>query len=75
MKKLNKPELIELVKQILNPNNGDIKRSKLLEFLEENVSHPAISDLIFWPQDNDLGLNPTIEEIVDKALSYKPIQL
>lgn len=34
-----------------------------------------VFDLIFYPHLNNLGNTPTAEEIVEKALSYKPIQL
>jgi hypothetical protein len=41
-----------------------------MTLLEENVPDPEVSNLIYW---NDEEL--TAEKIVDKALSYKPIQL
>ena len=41
---------------------------ELLNILKKNVPDPAVSDLIYWDD-----LSP--EEIIDKALSYKPIQL
>lgn len=44
--------------------------SQLMSILEENIPHAEPGDLIYW---NDKQLTP--EEIVDKALSYKPIQL
>ena len=39
-----------------------------MDILKQNVPDPDVSDLIYW---NDL----TPEEIVDRALRYKPIQL
>jgi len=42
----------------------------LLEF-KEAVKHPSPSDLIFYPNSPDV----TPEEIVAKALSYKPMGL
>ncbi len=41
-----------------------------MTILKENVIHPAVSNLIFW---NDEEL--TAEKIVDAALNYKPILL
>lgn len=40
----------------------------MLELLKKNVPDPRISNYIFYDE-----LTP--EQIVDKALSYKPIQL
>jgi hypothetical protein len=67
--KLNKEELIDLVKDIMDvKGKTEEQLVELLEVLKKNVPHPAPSDLIYWE-------NLTPEEIVDKALSYKPIQL
>lgn len=65
-KRLSKEELVELVKKICNPKLSDEEISEYIEILEENVPHPAPSDLIFW---NDEDLSP--EEIVEIALTYK----
>lgn len=73
--KLSRDELIELVKKISDPKNDDEDINNWLELFKHNVPHPEASDLIFWPRYHNLGSNPTAEEIVDKALSYKPIQL
>lgn len=64
--KLSKDELVELVKKIGNPKQSDEKVNEYIEILEENVPHPAPSDLIFW---NDEDLSP--EEVVEIALAYK----
>ncbi|MEK4652263.1 MULTISPECIES: bacteriocin immunity protein [Niallia] len=64
--KLSKDKLVELVKKIGNPKQSDEKVSEYIEILEENVPHPAPSDLIFW---NDEDLSP--EEVVEIALAYK----
>lgn len=42
----------------------------MIRILESNVPHSEVTDLIYYGDDN---LN--VDEIVDKALSYKPIQL
>lgn len=64
-KKLSKEEIIELVNKICNPISSDDEVSKNIDILEDNVPHPAPSDLIFW---NDEDLSP--EEVVEIAL-YK----
>lgn len=62
-------ELIKLVKDIVNVENKTEKEiDKLTKILEQNVPDPEVSNLIYY---NEL----TPEEIVDKALSYKPINL
>jgi hypothetical protein len=65
-KKLSKEELVELVNKICNPKLSDEEVSEYIEILEDNVTHPAPSDLIFW---NDEDLSP--EEVVEIALAYK----
>ncbi|MBU7592611.1 bacteriocin immunity protein [Metabacillus halosaccharovorans] len=54
-KNLSKDELVELVNKICKPNLSDEEVSEYIEFLEDNVPHPAPSDLIFW---NDEDLSP-----------------
>jgi hypothetical protein len=73
--KLSRDELIELVKKITAPKNNEEDILNWLEIFERNVPHPEVSGLIYWPNDYGLGDSPSAEEIVDKALSYKPIQL
>ncbi len=65
-KKLSKEELVELVNKICNPKLSDEEVREYIEILEDNVPHPAPSDLIFW---NDEDLSP--EEVVEIALAYK----
>ncbi|QGQ48443.1 bacteriocin immunity protein [Metabacillus sediminilitoris] len=65
-KKLSKEELVELVNKICNPKLSDEEVSEYIDILEDNVPHPAPSDLIFW---NDEDLSP--EEVVEIALAYK----
>ena len=68
--KLSRLELIELVEKIMKSKGTEEEIDNMIEELERNVPHPEVSDLIFW---NEEGLTP--EQIVDMALSYKPIQL
>lgn len=69
MKKLNKQDLIDLVNKIINvefytEQEGD----KLIDLFERNVPHPEVVTLIYHHKPE-----LTAEEIVEKALSYKPI--
>ena len=43
---------------------------EMIDMVKKNVPYPDISDLIYW---NEEELTP--EQIVDKALEYKPMQL
>ncbi|MCY8858519.1 bacteriocin immunity protein [Bacillus atrophaeus] len=66
MNKMSKEELISLVKKIMNPELEDEVVGKYIDLLEENVPHPAPSDLIFWSEEEY-----TAEQIVEIALNYK----
>jgi Colicin immunity protein / pyocin immunity protein len=66
---MTKKDLIEIVnaiKSIEGKTEEDIDR--LIEIFRKNVPHPAPTDLIYY---EDL----TNEEVVDKALSYRPLLL
>ncbi len=63
---MSKEELVSLVKKIMNPELEDEVIGKYIDLLEENVPHPAPSDLIFWSDEKY-----TAEQIVEIALNYK----
>lgn len=66
---LTKREIVDLIEQITDcENNSEENIDKLIEKLEQGVLDPQISDYIFW---SDM----TAEQIADKALGYKPIEL
>ena len=68
-KKLGKNELLELVKKICNAElETPEEYDDAIYLFNLNCIHPDGSNLIFY-QEPEL----TPEEIVDKALSYKPI--
>ena len=69
---ITKDELVEIVQRVIN---ADENTHYYLALLAKNLPHPQISDLIFWPENEGLHDNSTAEEIVDKALQYKPIKL
>jgi hypothetical protein len=65
---MTRKELIQLVEQILDVEKYSEKQlDDMLELLHRNVPHPAVANLIYYDD-----LSP--EEIVDRALNYKPIQ-
>lgn len=66
---MTREELVQLVKDITtSTGKTEEEVNRLIDILEMNVPHPSVTDLIYY---DDL----TPEQIVDKALSYKPIQL
>jgi hypothetical protein len=66
---MTRDELIKLVMEITTVEGKTEEQiDKLIDLFKANVPHPSPSNLIYY---EDL----TVEEIVDKTLSYKPIQL
>lgn len=66
---LSRKEIVNLVEEIRkceNKSEEDIDR--LIEKLERGAIDPRVSDYIFWSE-------MTPEEIADKTLKYKPIEL
>lgn len=72
---LNQQELIELVEKIMSAEGTEEEIDSMIETFKKNVPHPYASDLIFWSQNYGLGMDPTAEAIVTKALDYKPLRL
>ena len=66
---LSKDEIINLIDEITKcGNKSEEEIDGLIEKLEQGVLDPQISDYIFWDE-----MSP--EEVADKALGYKPIEL
>lgn len=70
MNKLSKEELIEIVKKLCNGEGDDEECSEWIDILIKNTKCPEISNYIFWSKEE---LTP--EQIIEKALSYRPILL
>lgn len=76
--RLTRAELIELVRKIKEfhgpINSAHDYQIEWLEILKQNVPDPCVANYIFWSRDyTSPSRELTPEEIVDKALSYKPI--
>ena len=69
-RKLSKEELIELVEKICNVCGNEEQLDKWIEIIEKETGCLEVSDYIYWEEEK---LSP--KEIVEKALSYKPILL
>lgn len=67
-RKLNRDELILLVERIQKCQGTEKQIDRLIEIVEKNLIDPKVSDYIFHEEN-------TPEEVVDKALAYKPILL
>jgi hypothetical protein len=67
--------LIDLVGRIMRAEGADeAEVDRLIDDFEDQVLMPGASALIFYP-DGHFDHEPSAEEIVAKALSYRPIQL
>jgi hypothetical protein len=69
-KRLSKEELTELVTKICNVCGNEEEINSWIEILENETGCPEVSDYIYWDEDNLLP-----KQIVEKALSYRPISL
>lgn len=64
---MTRSELIEMVRRLYLGIDTEQEQNLMMKALDENVPHPAISDLIYWPPE-DKELSP--EEVIDIALAY-----
>lgn len=78
---MTREELIELGYKIVNCEGSEDEIDELMELFDENVPHPDGANLFFYPEnynarkDDISQYNPTVEEVIDKALNYTAIQL
>ncbi|MDI3390733.1 bacteriocin immunity protein [Streptomyces sp. B-S-A8] len=66
----SREELVRMVQELIEGRLSEEEEDSLVEQLKANVSHPRVTDLIYY---NDPKL--TAEEVVDRALAYRPIEL
>lgn len=69
---MDREQLIELVEKIRSGEGTEEQEDQWLAELKAAVSDPRISDYIFWDR-SDPPL--TAEQIVDRALAYRPMEL
>lgn len=80
-KSMTREELIELGKKIINCQGTESEIDEMYILFSKSVPHPDGAGLFYYPENYNANkydisqYNPTVEEVVDKALSYKPIQL
>lgn len=68
---MDRIELIKLVERILSAEDTEKKLHELIELLEAHIPDPQVVNYMYSKEYEDL----TPEQIVDKALSYKPFYL
>lgn len=80
-REMTREDLIILGRKIINCEGTEEEISAMIDLFNKNVPHPKGAGLFYYPEnynarrDNISDYNPSVEEVVDKALSYKPIQL
>jgi len=67
---LTREQLLELIVKLSEGDGTEQDEDDWLMLIEANVPRPAVSDLIFYREPS---LSP--EEVLEEALSYKPILL
>ncbi|KAK1180828.1 bacteriocin immunity protein [Streptomyces sp. NBS 14/10] len=67
---MTRDELVNLVERVMAGEGTESEHDALVRLLEENVPHPRVLNLIYY---SDPPL--TAQEVVDKALAYRPIEL
>jgi hypothetical protein len=78
---MTREELIVLGKKIVNCEGTEEEINEMYDMFSKNVPHPDGANLFFYPEnynarkDNISEYNPSVEEVVDKCLAYKPIVL
>lgn len=65
---MSKEELIELVEKIMKCEGTEEEIDNMIAVLKKNVIAPDVTNYIFYEEN-------TPEEVVEKALAYKPIIL
>ena len=65
---MSREELIELVEKIMKCEGTEEEVDNMIDVLKKNVIDPEVTNYIFYEEN-------TPEEVVDKALAYKPIIL
>ena len=65
---LDRQQIIDLIQKLRIENLSEEQEDAILEKLEQGVLDPEISDYIYWSK-------LSAEQIADKVLSYKPINL
>lgn len=74
VQKPSRSEAVTLVRRIMQADGAsEDEMDDWLASLDSVLACPSgyVSDLVFWPPDRELSA----EEVVDRALAYRPIAL
>ncbi len=63
-------DMVVLTQRIIDADGAEAEIGRIIELLERNVPHPAVTGLIFYS-----GEDRTAEEVVQRALAYRLVQL
>ncbi|MER7566220.1 hypothetical protein ABTZ93_25105 [Streptomyces sp. NPDC097941] len=63
-------ELVRAIQLLIDANLSEEEEDQIIEGLKSSVFHPSITDLIYYSAPK-----LTAEEVVDRALAYRPIEL
>lgn len=78
---MTRAELINLGRRILLADASEPEMETLISLFNANVPHPDGSNLFFWPEGYDArrdriaDYHPSVEEVVDRCLAYRLVQL
>ena len=64
----DKQELIKMVQRVIDCEEDEDTIDELLEILDDNLPHPSIWDLIYWPPNEE---ELSAEEMIDIARNIK----
>jgi hypothetical protein len=73
-KKLTRAQMIALVTRLVNAQGSEEEQDADITLFQANCVHPAGTDLIYWPSGfphDPSEPEPTVEEIVDRAMTGK----
>lgn len=78
---MNREQLMELGNKIISFEGSERELDEMYELFNRNVPRPNGANLFFYPEnynasrDDISQYNPTVEDVVDKCMSYKSILL
>ncbi len=71
---MNQRDLVQMVEKLVSPPSHmtDRELEQSIETFVASISHPAGTDLIYYPEQWGLPADPSAEMIVNEALSWRP---
>ena len=66
----SREELVRMVQLLIDARLTEEEEDRIVNELKSSVVHPRVTDLIYYHTPK-----LTAEEVVDRALAYRPIEL